>query len=425
MSRPGAAVLALAALASCSDGGYSDDPFPIQIDRAGGALVVQVAVGDAAPAPMVLDLLSPLTLLDASPIDVPRRRSVTLTVFGHRSPDNAALIPRARFGATAIYLHPCEDDGDCAVGAPGAPLAIAGVIGADTLRGDALRFRPAEDRIAILPDVAGDGPARDRTCDAELPSPFYGGGTLILGGTEIEFSGLRIALGLCLSPDPDQVDPARRGTDAAMVLSTGIGPSILGTARYQAWAAAAGGPPLASLPPATVLLPSGPISGRLARIPRLAIVGTATAPRGACREVYSHHLLAVRDCALGDDCPCSSDVFCSAPSVTEVDAELEALVVPDTHPLLQALRAELRPAQPEIDGVLGVSALDALEVDVDYPHDRLLFRCAGPGCVVRPALRDRASRPIIDTCVAKAIPALDAGLADADDGDAIIPLGGR
>lgn len=415
---------ALCGSAACDTAAeFSGDPFPILIERARGAFVVNITTArDEPPRTAVLDLLSPLTILDAELGDAPRRRSVDLALLGRRSETDPTLVTRARFGATALYLHPCDGAAPCTVGSPGAPTAITGVIGADTLRGDAIRFSPADDRLFVLPDIAGEGGVRDRACDADLPSPFYGGGTLVVGGTELGFSGLRIALGVCLSPEPDAIDPAARGTDAAMVLSTGIGPSIIGEARYLAWANPRGLPHPSGLPPATVLLPSGPIDGRLARIDDLAIVGTATAPRGACREVYAHHLLSQRDCGIGDDCPCTDDAFCSAPSVVELATSLEVLVVSDQHPLLQALRAELRPAQPEIDGILGVNALAATQFDVDYPHDRLLFRCAGPGCTVRPSLRSRDSRPIVDACVAGAIPPIDAG-TDADGGiDAIEPI---
>ena len=402
---------ALGALAACGDaGGFSGDPFPVYLDRAAGAFVVTIRVGDGAPETAVLDLLSPITILDAPLGEAPRRRRVELALLGHRSPTDPELITRARFSPSAIFLHPCDGEAPCTVGAPGAPRPITAVIGADTLRGDAIRFHPSEDRISVLPDIAGDSEARARTCDAELPSPFYGGGTLVLGGTELGFSGLRIALNVCLSPDPLQADPAARGIDSAMVLSSGIGPSIIGAARYTAYATETGATPLESLPPASVLLPSGVVEGRLARIAGIAIAATATSesPRGACREVYAQHLLSGRDCVEGDDCPCTEGTFCGAPAVIELATSIEAIVVPDTHPLLQALRAELRPSQPEIDGILGMSALVSTELDVDYPGNRLLFRCAGAGCTVRPKLGDRAGRAVIARCLLGAIPAIDA-----------------
>lgn len=413
------------ALAGCAGDSFSGDPFPIHVDRANGAFVVSVQAADEdAPRTAVLDVLSPLTVLDPGPGVTPDRRGVELALLGHRTAGHAPfatddLVTRARFSTTALYLHPCADDQSCAIGAPGSPTPIAGVIGADTLRGDAIRFHPADARIAVLADIAGEGEARDRACDAVFNAPFYGGGTLVVGDTEVGFSGLRIAVGVCLSPDPTQIDPAARGVDAAMVLSTGTGPSIIGTARYRAWQALRGGPALSALPPAEVLLPSGPVSGRLARIDSLAL-GSASAPRGACRDVYAHHLLSVRDCAVTDDCPCTTagDTFCGVQAVLELASSFEVLVVSDQDPLLQALRAELRPAQPEIDGILGVSAFESTELDVDYPHGRLLFRCAGAGCTARPQLRDRDSRPTIDRCVLGAIPAQDGGV---DDGDATLP----
>ncbi len=411
------ALLAVLALACGTDESNSGDPYPIHVDRVGGALLVSVRVDDGPPVPAVLDVMSPLTVIDAALDATPRRRGVDLALLGHRSATDATLITRARFAATALFLHPCATAAPCEVGLPGAPTAISAVIGADTLRGDALRVRGADDVIAVLPDVAGDGEARDKVCDAEVPSPFYGGGTLVVNGTELAFAGLRPTLGVCLSPDPTNPDPTQRGVDAALVLSTGIGPSILAQSRYATWRAATGGPTLDQLPPATVLLPSGALSGRLATLDGLALVGSASAPRGACREVASHHLLTDRDClpADGDACPCTDAAFCSVPSVVELATRFEALVVADDEPLLQALRTELRPAQPEIDGVLGLSALAATEFDVDYPHNRLLFRCAASDCVARPALRDRASRLIVGQCLARAGADGDAGVDAAVD----------
>lgn len=411
------ALLAVVALACGTDESNSGDPYPIHVDRAAGALLVSVRVDDGPPVPAVLDVMSPLTVIDAALEATPRRRGVDLALLGHRSATDATLITRARFAATALFLHPCATAAACEVGLPGAPTAISAVIGADTLRGDALRVRGADDVIAILPDVAGDGAARDKVCDAEVPSPFYGGGTLVVNGTELAFAGLRPTLGVCLSPDPTNADPTQRGVDAALVLSTGIGPSILAQSRYATWRDATGGPTLDQLPPATVLLPSGPLTGRLATLDGLALVGSASAPRGACREVASHHLLTDRDClpADGDACPCTDAAFCSVPSVVELATSFEALVIPDDAPLLQALRTELRPAQPEIDGVLGLSALAATEFDVDYPHNRLLFRCAASGCVARPALRDRASRLVVGQCLAQAGADGDAGVDAATD----------
>ncbi len=394
----------LAAAGGCAEGDEPVDSHPILVERTAGAFVAPVRVDGEAARVAVIDVLSPLTVLDQDAALAPARRTVDLDLLAPRSATDLTQIVRAQWRATVIDLHPCDPDIDCAIGAAGQPRPIGAIIGADVLRSRAIGFEPATDRIRLLPDVAGDAAARARACDVVVPAPFYGGGTLRLGDTEVGFAGTRIALGVCLSPDPAAATAEERGTDAALVLSTGIGLSILGEARYQAWAAATGGPALDSLPPATALLPSGPVAGRLGRIDRLAIVGTSTAPRGACREVYAHHLLAERDCQPGDDCPCSADEgrSCRVAGIAELTpaTPVEVVVVSDQHPLLQALRAELRPDQPEVDGILGMNALAATAFDIDYPNLRLLLRCVVAGCVARPALID--SRESVARCIAAA-----------------------
>ena len=402
-------LVVILAAAACGDD-VAGDPFPILVDRAAGAFVVQVRADDELPRVAVLDVLSPLTVLDQAANLAPGRRTVTLDLFGPRSAVDPTPIVRTRWGATVLDLHPCSPTAPCTIGAAGLPREIGAIIGADVLRANAITFEPARNRIFVLPDIAGDDEARGRACDVVVPAPLYGGGTLRVGDTEVSFAGTRVALGVCLSPAPTAPAAKDRGTDSALVLSTGIGLSILGEARYTAWARATGAPGLETLPPATALLPSGPVDGRLGRIDRMAIVGTSTAPRGACREVFAHHLLAERNClpSDGDDCPCTSDegTSCKVAAIAELTpaVPIEVVVVSDEHPLLQALRAELRPDQPEVDGILGMNALANTVFDIDYPNNRLLLRCVEAGCVARPALlpTDSSSRLTIERCLAAA-----------------------
>lgn len=398
--------LSLAAGTACGSE-TATDPFPIIVGRASGAFIVGLRANGEAYRTAVVDVLSPLTILDQQASVAPQRRGVCLNLLAPRSRTDPDEIVRARWQTTVFDLHPCEPGQACTVGAAGQPLAIGAILGADILRNNAISFEPATDTMYVLPDVAGDDAARGRLCDVVVPEPFYGGGTLRIGETEISFAGTRIALGVCLSPDPTAPEPKDRGVDAALVLSTGIGLSILGQSRYDAWAAATGAPLYEMLPPATALLPQGPVDGRLGRIDRLAIVGTSTQPRGACREVFSHHLLAERDCtpADGDDCPCADDARnCPVAGVTELTPTdpVEVVVLTDDHPLLQALRAELRPEQPEVDGILGVNALASTAFDVDYPNNRLLLRCVAAGCVTRPALGEETPRENAAACIAAA-----------------------
>src|SRR5204862_7118211 len=88
-----------------------------------------------------------------------------------------------------------------------------------------------------------------------------------------------------------------------------------------------------------------------------------------CRQLYAHRLFSAlgpiqsADCAGsgqtgGDqiDCPCKDgSSFCAVPATFELAPQggVDVLVVDATEPTLQALRTELRPDQPEVDGILG------------------------------------------------------------------------
>jgi len=425
---------------------FSGDPFPINVDTTSGAIVVGLRQAGADDRVAVLDLLSPITVADQDPKLAPSLSNVDLTLLGTATPggpiDLSTAVPRARFPeAQLVALHPCTcdpsdtgcDPTQCNVGTAAAPQAFQAIIGADALAGDAVRLRLADDQIFILPDVGGNDSGRSRDCDAVFDSPYRGGGTLVFPTTELAFGNRRITLQACLGQDPDPGPmPAlsairQHGTDALFVVSTSVGLSILGQTAYERYLIAVANdglnpPPLPfeQLPPGSVYLPSGKVlDGRLASIDRMALVATSTSNGlSPCRQIYAHELVAdgplavssenpndSRSCDLvtGGDCPCKdSSKFCAVPAVLELNppAGIDILVVPDIEPTLQSLRAELRPDQPEVDGILGTEVLRSAEIDVDYPHDRLLARCpAGTSCFVRPQLAQEKDRCQINRCI--------------------------
>lgn len=444
--------LACGALAGCSlvtdsfrTNDFSGDPFPIQIGRETGAVLIGVREPSGDERVAVLDILSPLTLADPG-LGMPQTIGTTdLVLLGRAAPGAEAFdLPRARLrGTDVISLHPCAespDEPECLVGrpAPGASLPYTAIVGANALAGDALRLRLGEDQVFLLADVGGDERDRTFSCDAVFPSPYRGGGTLVIAGTEVPFGGRRVTLQACLGSDPSpelvpdtgtQMPQSSRGGNALLLASTGIGISLLGETAYERYRQAillrSPPPPvlppaLADLPDASAYLPSGQVFGRRATIDRLALAAaSSSSPRAPCRQAYAHHLLLKRlletedadkaGCEVGDDCPCSGDTrFCSVPAVVELEPTggLEVLVVPDSNATLQALRAELRPDQAEVDGILGADALQLLEIDVDYPHNRVLMRCTTPGgpgapagCVTRPALAAAEDRTRVQSCI--------------------------
>jgi hypothetical protein len=402
--------------------GFSGDEFPTYVDVSSGAIVVGVQPDGDVEHDAVLDLLSPLNLIDDGPKTPPSITYPGLTLLGEAGPGGTLDLPRAHFDMPQVVtLHPCDTD-TCTVGTPTSPPAVpfTAVLGMPAFASDALRLHldPVAPHVFILPDVAGDELHRSLACDAVMPSPFRGGGTLVIGGTEVSFTNWRIAIDTCLQPNVDPAQPfvpETAGTDALLVLSTGIGMSLLGESAYARYRQAVPtAPDLATLPMASVFLPSGLVTGHATAIPSLALVANSGgSPRGPCRQVYLSHVQQQNDIAVVPDtnaCPCGRDsndssrctTFCPVPAVIELapPGQLQILIVPDVDPTLQALRAELRPDQPEVDGILGADALKALELDVDYPHDQLLGRCIdSAACFARPEISSQCERALTQECI--------------------------
>jgi hypothetical protein len=386
---------------------FSGDPFPTQVDTSSGAIVVGLReAGSNGDRQAVLEVMSPMTVIDRG-ADAPASIETTdLTLLGARGPGGPLDLPRATFLAKEVVtLHPCHP-AECTIGDDTTQLPFNAVLGAPTFAGDALRLRLADDSIFVLPDVAGSDDRRGRVCDAVMDSPFRGGGTLVLGGTEVSFQNWRIAIAACIKPHPARLlTQSARGLDVLLVMSTAIGPSLLSRTAYEHFRELEPTlPPADMLPQRGALLPSGPIAGGYTTLPSIALVSNSGSnPRAPCRQMWASHLLAERDCVPGDDCPCTGgDKFCAVPAMVEMQPTtgIPVLVVADTEPTLQALRTELRPDQPEVDGILGTQAIEALELDIDYGHDRLLARCVDrTTCGARAALPDRTARKYVNDCL--------------------------
>jgi hypothetical protein len=407
-----AAVGLLATVAGCSlitdsfvTNEFSGDQYPIEVELSTGAVMAGLRQDGVPDRAAVLDILSPVTLVDPGVNVAPSVSTADVLLLGANGPGGPIEQPRARLSdAQLISVHPCELQ-DCVVGSLASSRTYQAVIGADVLAGDAVRLRLGSSQVFVLPDIGGDTSDRNHACDGVFPSPYRGGGTLVIAGTELPFGGRRVAIGACLGANPDpNVPQGERGADALLVASTAIGVTILGETAYARYAFSnRAAPALETLPMTTINLPSGPVSGRLTTLSSLALVATSSStPRAPCRHVYGSHMIIRRDCTSDDDCVCEGgDTFCSIPAVVELNAPtvLDVLVVVDSDPTLQALRTELRPDQPEVDGILGTNAMRTAELDIDYPHNRMLARCTGAGCVTRPGLTERRDRAQAQGCL--------------------------
>ena len=413
-------VASIAALAGCATDSTPITPYPIPVDMDGGVVMVQLAIdGVEGTMPAVIDTLSPLTVVDGvalgDPPPRPERRRRELTIHSAGQLDDAGVpvyVPQARFGGIDTFdLHPCAGDADagsapCKLGFGTAAREIHAILGADLWSRVAIRFSFTKGLISLFPDISGDNLDRALLCEAVFPAPFYGGGTLVISGAEVSFIGYRLAVGACLlaaaesstSPllqclpragqtNPPTLPRAQGALSALFLISTGLPISLVSEsfhARYLAACTALGVACDTTLGAPEILhIASGPITVRRATIMDLAMVSEYSDERGPCQELYANaYMLRCGDCRSWTDaeCPCDGEdnEFCRSGAVAAVDHVVPVAVLPDTHPLLQALRDEIRPALPELDGILAPSALESLEIDVDYPNNRMIVRDPSP-----------------------------------------------
>jgi len=389
------------------------DPYPVPVDLTTGPVLVRASSGrNGTPYVAVVDTLSPMTVVDdfepGTPSDSTRRQVDLVIRDQSQPPISRWLFPQV----STIDTHPCEDtESLCQVGLGSATSRIRSIIGADLLGRGAVSFDMPESQMRFFPDVAGENGDRGRACQAVFVSPFAGGGTLIVGGADVTYPARRIALGVCIHYDAEEADPLRRGAPGLLVVSTGLGTTLLSQSAYDRYAALvddpAIAPPRSSLPITDLYLPQGRVEVRLGNITRIALVGEGSDQRGPCRELYANHIMSAstdgcKARGLEDDaCPCTdSRNFCSTAAAVEIDRDIPVAIVSDLEPFLQALRDELRPKLPELDGILGTNALAPLRFDVDYKNERAIATCQDPdSCTVRPAVRNKNAVEEIAHCL--------------------------
>jgi hypothetical protein len=433
------AALAHAALAAqalmtsaCTEDQRAIDPFPIRVDLSRGPMTLAMDVGDG-PVPAILDTATPLTVIDplvaGQTVPAPRRALLTVTLIGLDGAD-APTIRRAEFPDTAaLELHPCPDDGACSVGLDDDTVVFRGVIGGDVLSRTSARFDFPTAELRFFPSTSGDSAQLGDECQAVFGRAFAGGGTLRVAGTEVRFPSVRPVVGTCLD-QAGAPDDEERGADAFMMVSTGLGVTVLATSAYERYAAATDAPALEELPEAELHLASGAVPVRLGRVGKLALAGSLGSgsennnqDRGPCRELFLNRLMSRDQCNDPDagieTCPCPGNArFCSTAAAVDLKSSIDVAVLDDGDPVLQSLRDELRPQTPELDGILGTQALASLRLEFDYLNNRMVMRClVGGPCTTLPAVRNKGALSKLEVCRAREEALPDAGPGDAGPGD--------
>ena len=208
----------------------------------------------------------------------------------------------------------------------------------------------------------------------------------------------------CNEQDAEAPGPApgmRTGIDLAMVLDTGVGPMVLSRTawlRIVAELVSQGAAAPVEVPGGQLLIATWPtpIPATWSTLPKYALVDLETGPAtdpGPCVELARARRLEQVSFQIVQDAmnqvptmactqPCDADPretdkAQNSAAYLEVTGQIPVAIIADDSPYLQGLRFDLRPEEPEVDGVIGAGALGRSRLEIDYISSpaRAVFAC--------------------------------------------------
>jgi len=436
--------LGLSGVTACQDACCFVDGYPIDLVGPGavlegGGLQAQARV-DGQQTVMAIDSSSPLTFVTGQADVTPRMTRRSFDLLGARVNAYGDLPIRARFTDVAVLPVGLDPAG------PGI------VLGADLLKNLSLQIAFGAPSITFwyaqnTPDSFFGAPqctgtADDPTCTAVLHFTVLGGGELtavsepdFLGLTgPVEFGPSRAVFRVCAAPDaadpvadPQPVCCSRAdavtqatGANLALVMATGVGPTVLAQSAWNRVVATQAVAPPAPAPGPTLFIPwlSAPVTGvTWSTLPRLALVDLEVDPSvnpGACVELgrarrmewIERHQTATSPACFQ---PCDADLGDASKAQNsagylEIGGPVPVAIIPDGTGFLESLRAELRQQGPQVDGLLGADILAPTNLELNYGNNpsRALFSCA-PGvartsCLASPRCVRQNSPGDIHSC---------------------------
>lgn len=404
----------------------------------GGGLQALAQV-DGQQTVMAIDSSAPLTFLAGQADVTPHMTRRSFDLLGAKLADGKFPI-RARF----------DDVGVLPLGLD--PVGPGIVLGADLLKSLSLQIvfgtpsitfwfaQNAPDTFFGAPQCTGTADAP--TCTAVLHFTLQGGGELtavsepdFLGLTgPVEFGASRAVLRACAAPapadpvaDPQPVCCSRAdavtqatGANLALVMATGVGPTVLSQSAWNRVVATQAVAPPAPTGGPSLSIPwlSAPLTSvTWSTLPRLALVDLEVDPSvnpGACVELgraRRMEWIERHQTGAGPACfqPCDADLGDSSKAQNsagylELGGPLPVAIIPDGTGFLESLRAELRQQGPQIDGLLGTDILSPTTLELNYGPSpaRALFTCApGAGrtaCLATPRCARQNSPGDIHSC---------------------------
>jgi hypothetical protein len=403
----------------------------------GGALLAVASAPDAPGRPtfpMVVDTGSPVTILAG-----PAGGDLQTMQSGFDLFDGGDLSPplplRARFRNLDVLQLPLQPVGDAAAMTPG------GILGADLMHNFSIEFHFGAlcsaggtslcASMTFWNHLGADESFLEDAGFALIYFTLFGGGEVTANG-DSDFLGLRgplevpptrVVLRSCAVPssfDPgtvptgplspacctvaDAASPSlKSGVDLSLLIDTGVGPLVL---SQSAWTLVVAEftrlNPGATLPtpvgnPLLVATWPVPIDAVWSTIPRFTLVNLEAGVNldpGPCvelarsrrTEIVSYQtvmnpLLATPVPPIcGSPCdvdPNNSGEAQNSAAYLEIGGAIPVAIIADSEPFLQALRFDVLPEGPELDGLVGADALGRSRLEIDYLSSpaRAVFSC--------------------------------------------------
>lgn len=406
---------AAAAGVGCNDPCCTIDSRPIPLRLApGGALLTEVSVGDNGSGPRhlaVIDTGTPVSIWTSAAGAGARVETRTIELYGASDTGKAPL--RASLGGVAAV--------------PGSlgPLGVGDeiVLPRVLLGGEILASFSLEIAFSTAPTLTfwSRQPAPDVFLAtrgyAVVRLTRYGAGELETAGADDRFgvSGPHqygpslLVIRACAAPDAfDREGPLpaaccrgqerqlATGVDLSLLVATGVGPVVLGRSAWERLRAKLTVRPVSTARALRVATADRPIAAEWVKLPRLTVVdreADLVNDPGPCVELGRARRLeqvawrqsqspTAAPCPLPCDTDSGTDARTSSKAQNsaaylELSGEPEVAIIDDADPLLQSLRAQIRPEGPEIDGLVGAGALRGARVEIDYRNQpaRAIFSC--------------------------------------------------
>jgi hypothetical protein len=407
----------------------------------GGALLAVAGPPDAPAGPtypMVVDTGSPVTILSGPAAGELQTVQSGFDLYGATAAGAAPHLPlRASFRNLDVLQLPLQPVGDTTVTPPqgilGANLLLNYSVefrfGALCAAGGSALCSS----MTFWNHLGADESFLEDAGFALISFTLFGGGEVTANG-DSDFLGLRgplqvpptrVVLRGCAVPtsfDPSTFAPGVplapaccttadaanhqlglvSGVDLALMIDTGIGPLVLSQSAWTRVVAEAATSSSGTLPtpvasPLLVATWPIPIDATWSTIPRFALVNLETGVNldpGPCvelararrTEIVSYQTVTNPTLAdpvspiCGSPCdydPNNSGEAQNSAAYLEMNGQIPVAIIADGEPFLQALRFDVLPEGPELDGLVGANALGRSRLEIDYLSSpaRAVFSC--------------------------------------------------